>query len=258
MSLKGEKIIILKSILGFVFLINLMLSSAVEAKDEDLIIWENYEIEKSKGASLDKDIKPTEQKNNITKLKKNNHYTISIGSYARGVWDMRPLLDGTDSCSVWTLCSGLEGINFNFTHTNLLIEKGKYSFDLDKSLTLSLQGTDKNMKNKKMEYKESFFTTLALVPHFRVNKISNNFPLGLGVGLGPVISFGDIVVQEPYDYGPLMSRVNFELTYPFDKKKESSIVFGIIHDCSFLGLLAPEGTPQYSHSWYSVGIRKKI
>ena len=109
-----------------------------------------------------------------------------------------------------------------------------------------------------MEYKESFFTTLALVPHFRVNKLSNKFPLGMGVGLGPVISFGDILVQEPHDYGPLMSRVNFELTYPLGKKKESSIVFGIIHDCSFFGLLAPEGTPQYSHSWYSVGIRKKI
>ena len=258
MILKGEKINIFKSILWFVFFINFILISAVEAKDEDVIIWEDYEIEKSKEGFIGKDTKSKEQKTNITKLKKTNHYTISIGSYARGVWDMRPLLNGTNYCSVWTLCSELEGINFNFTHTNLLLEKGKYSFDLDKSLTFSWQGTDNNMKNKKIEYKESFFTTLALVPHFRVNKISNNFPLGVGVGLGPVISFGDIVVQEPHDYGPIMSRVNFELTYPFGKEKETSIVFGINHDCSFFGMLAPEGTPQYSHSWYSIGMRKKI
>ena len=258
MSLKGKKIIILRSLLWFVFFINIMLSSAVEAKDEDVIFWEKYKIDKSEEGSIDKDTKPTEQNNSITKLKKNNHYTISIGSYARGVWDMRPLLNGTNYCSVWTLCTELEGINFNFTHTNLLIEKGKYSFDIDKSLTFSWQGTDKNMKNKKIEYKESSFITLGLVPHLRVNKISNNFPLGLGVGLGPVISIGDIVVQEPHDYGSLMSRVNFELTYPVGKKKESSIVFGIVHDCSFFGMLAPDGTPQYSHSWYSLGIRKKI
>ena len=40
-----------------------------------------------------------------------------------------------------------------------------------------------------------------------------------------LIDFGDIVVQEPHDYGSLMSRVNFELTYPLSKKKESSLVF---------------------------------
>ena len=61
-----------------------------------------------------------------------------------------------------------------------LYKKGKYSFDLDKSMTLSWQGTDKNMKNKRIEYKKSSFMTLGLIPHFRVNKISKNFPLGVG------------------------------------------------------------------------------
>ena len=257
MILNGEKIIIFRSILGFVFFINLVFSSAFDIKAQDKIIWEKDKIEKSNEDHID--VKLKEQKTNLSKVKQKDHYTISIGSYARGgYWDMRPLLDGTNNCSVWNFCSELEGINFNFTYSDVLIEKGKYSFDLDKSLTFSWQGTDKNMKNKSMEYKESYFLTLALIPHFRINKISNNFPLGIGIGLGPVISIGEIVVQEPHDYDAVMSRVNFELTYPISKKNETSFVFGIVHDCSFFGLLAPEGSPQYTQSWYSIGLRKRI
>lgn len=191
-------------------------------------------------------------------LKRKKLVTYSLGSYATGVWDMRPLIKGEDFCSIWTFCTGFEGINFSFTHTDVLKEKGKFSLDFDKQLTLSWQGTDKNMKRKSIEYGESFFASAALLSSLRITELGQKFPFGIGIGIGPVLSIGEITVQEPYEYGPIMSRVNFEIIYPLNKKANSSLVFGINHDCSFFGLLAPDGQPQFSHSWYSLGFRKQI
>ncbi len=268
MILKKETNIIKRSILWLFCLINLYLIPSFDSKaDQSIKLVQSKHID----WSIDKERKTNiiewglNEKDNLNeevvtlaKSKKKSFSTFSIGTYATGIWDMRPLLNGSNSCSIWTLCSELEGINFTYALTKGLKENSFLSLDLDKSFTLSWQGTDTNMKGKKINYDESFFFTLALVPHLRVNKLSNNFPLGIGWGLGPVLSIGDIVVQNPHDYGPLMSRVNFEITYPINKKDNNSLVFSITHDCSFFGLLAPEGNPQYSHSWYSLGFRKRI
>ena len=268
MILKKETEIIKTPILWLLCLINLYLISPFDSKaNQSMKLVRSkqidWSIDKERKTNIiewgynEKD-KLNEENVTLAKSKNKKFSTFLIGTYATGIWDMRPLLNGSNSCSIWTLCSELEGINFTFVRTKVLKEKGVFSLDLDKSFTLSWQGTDTNMKGERINYDESLFSTLALVPHFRVNKLSNNFPLGIGWGVGPVLSIGDIVVQNPHDYGPLMSRVNFEITYPINKKDNNSLVFSITHDCSFFGLLDPEGNPQYSHSWYSLGFRKRF
>lgn len=268
MIVKKRKHIINWSIQWLFFFINLCLFSTFDSKANQAInksqskqiIWSNAKEGKNDSIEWKSRQKENFKEGNVNIIQpiKKDFSTFSIGTYATGIWDMRPLLNGSNSCSIWNLCSELEGINFTYARTKVLKESGVFSLDLDKSFTLSWQGTNTNMKRERINYDESFFSTLALVPHVRLNKFSNNFPLGIGLGVGPVLSIGDIVVQNPYDYGPLMSRVNFEVTYPLNKKNHNSLVFSITHDCSFFGLLAPNGSPQYSHSWYSLGFRKKI
>ena len=191
-----------------------------------------------------------------------SYLTFGGGTFIRGKWQpIYPFF----GCNAWRLCiEKLEGINIFATYTKEKIKKKYWSLDYDLTGMLGHQSTDKNIFDHPfINYglhdgeHEGAFGVIGIIPTIRVSKISNQIPIGIGLGLGASYSFGERVVEKPYDFSSLVSQINAEVNIPISKDNNTSVTLGLSHVCSFLGILNDKGI-NLSHHWYTLGIRKRL
>ena len=189
--------------------------------------------------------------------KKDSFYSLGVGTFVRGKWNRPPIVH---SCVVWTGCYNyLEGINLSGNYIKELYKKGVWSLDIDLTSMIGYQSAKENYLYDEIETDSSIYAILGLIPTLRVKTLGNSFPpIGFGVGMGPSYTIGNRVVDKPYNFPKVLSQVNAEITYALGNKKDSSIVLGLSHICSFFGLLKSDEGTNLGHHWYSVSYRKKI
>ena len=210
-----------------------------------------------------KNFEPTETSSaNIEDNELKSYLTFGGGTFIRGKWQpIYPFF----GCNAWRACfERLEGINIFATYTKEKIKKEYWSFDYDLTGMLGHQSTDKNIFDHPFSNyglqdgeHEGTFGIIGIIPTIRVSKISNQIPIGIGLGLGASYSFGERIVEKPYDFPSLVSQINAEVNIPISKDKNTSITLGLSHVCSFLGVINDRGL-NLSHHWYSLGIRKRL
>ena len=192
----------------------------------------------------------------------NSYLTFGGGTFIRGKWQpIYPFF----GCNAWRACfERLEGINIFATYTMEKIKKKYWSFDYDLTGMLGHQSTDKNIFDHPFSNyglqdgeHEGTFGIIGIIPTIRVSKISKQIPIGIGLGLGASYSFGERVVEKPYDFPSLVSQINAEVSIPISRDQNTSITLGLSHVCSFLGVIN-DGGLNLSHHWYSLGIRKRL
>ncbi len=186
---------------------------------------------------------------------RNSYKTFGAGTFIRGRWNPKPFGD----CNAWRGCfKRLEGVNFFGTYTKEILRKGVWSFDYDITGMVGSQSTNQNYLYEEIEYSSGTFAVFGLIPTLRISKLGNKIPIGLGLGIGPSYSLGSRVVEKPYDFSKLLSQINAEVNIPISKESDTSIVLGLSHVCTFLGILENEDGKRFGHQWYTVGIRRRL
>ena len=188
-------------------------------------------------------------------VNRNGYTTFGVGTFIRGRWNPKPLGD----CNAWRACfKRLEGVNIFGTYTKEIFKKGVWSFDYDITGMVGSQSTNQNYLYEEIEYSAGTFATIGLIPTLRISKLGNKIPIGIGLGIGPSYSLGSRVVEKPYEFSKLLSQINAEVNIPISKKSDTSIVLGLSHVCTFLGILKNEEGKRFGHQWYTVGIRRRL
>ncbi len=233
-------------------------NSLQERLSSSEILWQklpqNIEIKKFEPT------KTTSRNTNNNDLK--SYLTFGGGTFIRGNWQpFYPFL----GCNAWRVCyERLEGINIFATYTKEKIKKKYWSLDYDLTGMLGYQSTDRNIYDHKFSdyglkdgQHEGTLGVIGIIPTIRVSKLSNKIPIGIGLGIGPSLSFGTRVVEKPYDFPSLLSQINAEVNVPISKDKNTSITLGLSHVCSFLGVQNDRGR-NLGHHWYTFGFRRKL
>jgi len=198
---------------------------------------------------------PKNMINEDTSVNRNSYKTFGVGTFIRGRWNPKPFGD----CNAWRGCyKRLEGVNIFGTYTKEILRKGVWSFDYDITGMVGSQSTNQNYLYEEIEYSSGTFAVFGLIPTLRISKLGNKIPIGLGLGIGPSYSLGSRVVEKPYDFSKLLSQINAEVNIPISKESDTSIVLGLSHVCTFLGILENEDGKRFGHQWYTVGIRKRL
>ena len=193
--------------------------------------------------------------NEDSSVNRNGYTTFGAGTFIRGRWNPEPIGD----CNAWRACfKRLEGVNVFGTYTKEIFKKGVWSFDYDITGMVGSQSTNQNYLYEEIEYSSGTFATIGLIPTLRISKLGNKIPIGIGLGIGPSYSLGSRVVEKPYNFSKLLSQINAEVNLPISKKSDTSIVLGLSHVCTFLGILENEDGKRFGHQWYTVGIRRKL
>lgn len=181
------------------------------------------------------------------------YLSIAVGTYIRGKWN--PAQD----CSAFRLCfQNLEGANITATYTKELIKNGVWFLDLDASANLGHRVAPQTYTNQELDDNEGTQFSLALIPMLRVRRLGSNIPIGLGIGVGPSLTFGDRVVDGNERFSPILSRVVNEITFPLDKENNKTLFASLTHDCTFLGILKNKNGLRFGQHWYSAGFRFKL
>ena len=178
-----------------------------------------------------------------------------MGSFIRGRWIPKT----NDSCIAITGCfSSLEGINFTGTYTKQYFKRGNISLDIDATSMIGYQSTNQNYLNENINQDSSVFGVIGLIPTLRVGRLWNKLPIGIGIGVGPSYTIGTRVVDKPYNFSRLLTQVNAEISYPLTKDDSSSLILGLSHVCTSLGVLESNEGKTFGHHWYSLSYRRKI
>ena len=188
-------------------------------------------------------------------VKRNSYTTFGAGTFIRGRWNPFPF----EKCIAWKGCfKRLEGINVFGSYTKEIFRKGVWSFDIDFTGMVGNQSSNQNFLYEEIENSSGIFGVVGIIPGLRIKKLGHKIPIGIGLGIGPSYSFGTRVVEKPYDFSGLLSQVNAEINIPISQNQNTSLVFGLSHVCTFLGIVDNNEGQGFGHHWYSVGIRRKM
>ena len=219
---------------------------------------ESYKHESEDEYFINHELITSYRKNIINKdssIKRNGYKTFGAGTFIRGRWNPKPFGD----CNAWRACfKRLEGVNVFGTYTKEIFKKGVWSFDYDITGMVGSQSTNQNYLYEEIDYSAGTFAAIGLIPTLRISKLGNKIPFGIGLGIGPSYSLGSRVVEKPYEFSKLLSQINAEVNIPISKKSDTSIVLGLSHVCTFLGILKNGDGKRFGHQWYTVGIRRRL
>lgn len=181
----------------------------------------------------------------------------SLGSFH---WGYYSLYDGDAqsfrSCSAWTFCgNGLFGGIASIDLTQRLLQSGSLSLDLDASIGIGHQTIRSSWyKAIPTAQQSQTFGLLSVVPMMRLRFPGRLRPLSFGLGAGLSYAIGSIPYEYPYDI-PLMSAINAELAYQFNRKSKQEVFLSLRHRCALFGSLNKIDGAQVGSQWYMLGVR---